>query len=404
MVRLLIAISLVCACTRKSEKYCGLHPEDLANCGYLDAGIDAPSPCNDDSQCTPPSPRCFLGTTPGVCVGCLSNDDCREPGKQSCDLETLTCRSCLAHDDCPSKACLPNGTCGDDSNTIFVTVGGNGDCTSASPCGTITDGLSKVVPMVRFHMKLVGTFAGPLTIANKRVVMLAGPMTRLAGGDPTLKLETATVTIHDLEISGVNCIRTESQSTLFLDEVLVHTCSKVGLEAKDGFLQVQRSRITTCLDGAVWLQPTTRFEITNTLIYKNGNDAAAKGAVTIERLGTDMASRFEHNTVADNRAKYAATVSAGISCTATNFMELRNNIIAGNTTTTGVNNNAFGGCDITGSLVTDDTIPLAFTADYHLGPTSSAIDKVDSTIADDVDGQFRPQGTRKDYGADEYKP
>jgi hypothetical protein len=43
--------------------------------------------------------------------------------------------------------------------------------------------------------------------------------------------------------------------------------------------------------------------------------------------------------------------------------------------------------------------------DYHLTTGSAAIDQIDtSSVPDDIDGQFRPLGLRKDYGADEFKP
>jgi uncharacterized repeat protein (TIGR01451 family) len=42
--------------------------------------------------------------------------------------------------------------------------------------------------------------------------------------------------------------------------------------------------------------------------------------------------------------------------------------------------------------------------DYHLGPTSAAIDKgIDAGIAGDIDGDARPQGAAPDLGADEYR-
>ena len=46
-----------------------------------------------------------------------------------------------------------------------------------------------------------------------------------------------------------------------------------------------------------------------------------------------------------------------------------------------------------------------FTTDYHLMPGSPAIDQVPmSGMANDIDGEIRPQGPAKDFGADEYKP
>jgi hypothetical protein len=418
MVRLVILIAL-CACTRTSEKYCGLHPEDLANCAPSDGSIDARPLCTGDPDCHDPAPRCFLpGAGPGMCVGCLTSADCKMAGKAACDPETLSCRSCVEHADClGSQACLPDGTCGTDDNVIYVAAGGadTGACTFAAKCATITYALTKVTT-ARYHLKLSGTLNESIAIVSKRVVLLSEPNTKLVGkADPVVLIQKSTATIVDLEIEcgttpAMGGVKSEMASSTYLRSVFLHGCGKKGVEQKGGFINITRSRFAQNLDGAVSTDGTTIFQITNSLFYRNGDVAAPHGAVTIGATTTGMLSRFEHNTIADNVAKSAATVAGGLSCTLTNFLEMPNNIIAGNTTSTGLNNNVFGGCDVSKSLVTEDPVPLDFADrsppyDYHITLGSSAIDKVDmSSQAEDVDGQFRPQGPKKDFGADEFKP
>jgi hypothetical protein len=50
--------------------------------------------------------------------------------------------------------------------------------------------------------------------------------------------------------------------------------------------------------------------------------------------------------------------------------------------------------------------PLATPPDYHLQASSIGRDLADpgSTVADDIDGEARPNGARADMGADEIYP
>jgi hypothetical protein len=120
-------------------------------------------------------------------------------------------------------------------------------------------------------------------------------------------------------------------------------------------------------------------------------------------IGTDASMltdvRIEFNTIVDNQV-------AGVDCK--NAFAIPNNIIGSNGTL--LANNVIA-CDSSGSLVTDNLAPLAFTNpttapyDYHIGPSSTAKDNtsVPSTLAGDIDGDLRPQDAARDFGADEYK-
>lgn len=408
MHRLLILI--VCAaCTRTSEKYCGLHPEDLAHCPPSDAMVDPRPTCASDPECPATLPHCLIeGATLGVCVGCIDNSHCTTPGKESCDPDTRTCRSCVEHADClASNACLPDGTCGTDDQVIYVDENGTdaGDCTVAAKCATIAYALGRVTA-TRYHVKLSGTLTETVVINSKRVTLIADPTAKLVGlASPALKIQKATVHVYDLELacaSAIGGIKSEMESTSQLRSVYIHGCT-LGIENKGGFLNVARSRIEENSTGGIALDAASAFSITNTMIVRNGSPASARGGVSIAATTTGM-NRFEHNTVADNQVKPAAAVGGGVSCTLTNFMELGHSIFAGNTPPDTV------GCDPATSLREPDADALMFVSrvppyDYHLKLGSPAIDQVEvSGLSDDIDGQFRPQGVRKDFGADEYRP
>jgi hypothetical protein len=417
MVRQLIVIALVTvlgACTRTSEKYCGLHPEDLANCPRSDAPRQA---CTTDPECPAMAPHCLLEGGGGECVECIDDADCTSTGKLACDPDTRSCRSCVEHTDCPdSLTCLPEGTCGTDADVIYVTAGGAnaGTCGGAAPCGTVAYALGQV-SATRYHLKLSGALAETVVIEALRVVMLADPGTTLTGADPSIKIIKGTVSIYDLEIAcspnGAG-IKSEMGSTTLLRDLYVHGCGGKGpaIEAKGGFIGINRVRVGESRTGGISTDGSAVFSITNTIVYRNGSPMSAKGGVTIGAATVGMNNRFEHNTVVFNQAKTAVNAAGGVGCTVTNVLEMPYNIIAGNTTSMGVGDNTIGACDFSKSSVVADPTEFAFVSsdapyDYHILAGSSAIDRVEvSTVSDDADGQFRPQGPRKDLGADEYKP
>src|SRR5262245_20350800 len=146
--RFLIVLALVSACEKKSSKYCALHPTDLAFCEPSDAAADAPMMCLSNLDCAPADPICEPSTH--ICVQCLANADCvGVPNAPICDPVSFGCVGCLMHADCTaSNACLPDGSCADPNNVIYVDQDGSdtptsGSCSFDSKCATITHALTK---------------------------------------------------------------------------------------------------------------------------------------------------------------------------------------------------------------------------------------------------------------------
>jgi len=400
--RVLILIAALCACERRSSKYCELHPTDLAFCDRSDAAVDAPTSCTTNTECAAADPFCEPASH--ICVECLTNTDCAsKPGTPICDPARFACVGCLVHADCPSDACLPDGTCGDDSNVIYVAEGGidTNPCTHDKPCKLIAHAITLLTTM-RPYIRLSGSLVESVTIASKRATFLADPTTTLTGvADPTMKLQMSEIRIFDLTVAGTAAaggIKSEMSSTTTLTRVTIRSGGKKGLEAKGGYLRVNRCTIAQNVGGGIVLDANADFSITNSFIYLNGAPNAAAGGVSIG-ASTMGNNQFEFNTVADNAAMAAG---GGVRCPTTNSMSAPNNLIVANTPDNTI------GCDFASSLLGADVAPFAFVGgnNYHIGATSTARDTVTatSTIREDFDGQFRPLGTAKDFGADEYKP
>jgi hypothetical protein len=414
VARFLIVAALVAGCEKRSELYCEKNPEDLAHCPPTDAPDVPVTMCTDNASCTTSKPFCEMGSH--VCVACLTNADCTDADKPNCDPMSFTCRGCLEHSDCASDACLPaTGLCGDDSKVIYVDAQ-NGlnanDGTHAKPLATITEAL-KLVTATRLYIKLTGTLTESLNIDGKNVVILADPDAKLVGvSDPAVKIKGGTVKIFDLEIEcpatpAIRGVSVEGMGSGTLDHVYIHGCGKMAIDATEKFLALSRSRIESNADGIVTTNKVD-FVITNNFIVRNGSVTAAHGGV--ELGATAATNRFEFNTVAHNVAANNLLHAGGITCPVTlDTLTIPNNLIIGNM---GGDGNVSGGCTTTASLVDADDTPYGFKSstsapyDYHLMPPSLAIDMASTptVVTDDIDGELRPQGAQRDFGADEYRP
>src|SRR5262249_32863204 len=155
------------------------------------------------------------------------------------------------HTDCTAtNACLPDGTCGDDSTVIYVSESGSdtpssGTCTMLTPCATINKGLSRVTA-TRNVIKVSGNLTQNVLIDTKRVAIIPDPGTTLTGiADPAVHITMSEVRIYDLSITcsaAIEAIKTEMGSTTTLKRDKISGCKK-GIEAKGGYTRIARSTI-----------------------------------------------------------------------------------------------------------------------------------------------------------------
>lgn len=409
-------------CDKRSKLYCGLHPTDLENCGYLDAGIDARPTCSADPDCagSPGAPFCEQSSR--YCVECYLPEHCAvNPDKPFCDLDMFRCTSCVTHADCASNACLPNGVCGDNASVAYVdptAAPANTQCTLAEKCSTIAAALLTKRPFV----KLVGGIVEQVPVINTtQVTFIAEPGTTLTRANSGITLSIANgseVAIYELAIIGNDETGIAvDKSVLRLVRSSVSGCNRKdrqALEARTGStLIVSRCSIFANQGGGIFTDGATTFNITNTFIYRNGADDSAVGGASLG-ASTSGLNRFEMNTVVDNRVTTTAN-AGGLHCAAS--LRAPNNIVARNyagglTGLANSNKPGIGGCNLGESLVSTDITDYRFVMpdgpgpwDYHLQPGSSVIDSgVATDITVDVDGDARPFNTNVDVGADEYAP
>jgi hypothetical protein len=413
---LIIALVALAGCKKQSELYCGMHPGDLENCGYLDAGVDARPVCMADLDCaaSPAAPYCEPSAQ--FCVECYLPEHCASNAdKPFCDPETFLCTSCVANTDCASNVCLPTGVCGDDSNVAYVDpVGGvdNSGCGAATKCKTVKAALATKKP----YVKLQGTISEAVVIDGQAVTLIAEPATtlgRATNGVVLVITHGSDVAIYDLTILGAaeKGIAADMKSTLRITRVTVTGCNvkdKRAIEIKDSIFTMSRSTVHSNVGGGITVDAASIYQITNSMIYRNGAKDSAVGGLVLQPTSSAF-NRFELNTVADNIAKLG--VAGGVQCAAS--IAAPNNLVVRNTTdilTIGTTQTG-GACNFGQSVSDPDATMFMFvnaeTApyDYHIGPGSLAIDRgVTSDLTLDVDGDARPFNTKFDVGADEYAP
>lgn len=428
---------VLAACSKSNPYYCEGAPDN--NCANTDGGHMG---CQKTADCTNPSaPVC--DTTAHVCVACTDGET------QACSGNTPVCSNhecvgCTSHGECGSNVCvMDTGACADEGQVAYVDPNGtdNDVCTRTTPCTKVAKALATGRP----YVKLRGETNEQVTITGKDVELFAEPGAKLTSttNGIILRIEGAShVTIHDLEISGASgagnpgiSLQPGNTSSVSLHRVNVSGNQGGGITASGGglalyestvtgnqgsglslsavSLTMSRSLVSLNRGGGVSLTGTSAFDITNSFIFRNGDqDSSMFGGVNIG-VATPGTNRFEFNTIVDNRSSPGTIRAGGVLCDIPGFAG-GNNIIARNSvggSTMGANAQTLGQCTYPTSKIQPDVTDLAFVSadaapyNYKLTSGSSAIDQAttSSSIDNDYDLDVRPQGGQKDIGADEYK-
>lgn len=252
------------------------------------------------------------------------------------------------------------------------------------------------------------------------------------GGNPKLSLTRVTIDgNNDLGISNTGGTLTVFQSTmsenmgggvstsggtLTVSQSTVSANPGGGISASGGTLTVSRSTISGNSGGGISISGAP-FDVTNSMIVGNGGPGTAFGGVRLDQTNTGT-RRFDFNTVSNNNGNTG--VVTGVVCTlVTQVVTFSDNIvfdnqIGGGRTQVGGNNCSWNYSDIgpdTGSVTganninVDPMFASPALGNFHLLGTSPAKDAADpaATVGVDFDGDSRPQGSRRDMGADEVR-
>lgn len=196
---------------------------------------------------------------------------------------------------------------------------------------------------------------------------------------------------------------------LILEESTITKTLGLGVESVGGAkLELYRSEISKNSDGGILIS-SGAFFVDNSFIVDNGSANSTTGGfrMTVEALST---SRFSFNTVTGNKNSPAQMQHAGVHCGAPpGGLAISNSIVIGNTPEDNPS-----GCvpnfsivpkfaDFGDNIATPPTFVDAAAGDYHLAPGSAGVDAADPEATEglDFDGEVRPQGPRRDMGADE---
>ena len=134
-----------------------------------------------------------------------------------------------------------------------------------------------------------------------------------------LRVRSGTLWLQNVDIEDVQgtALTVEDGATVYLKDVRIRGASAFGIVAEeDSHVYVDRSTVVS--NGKGGLKIEGHYEITNTLIAKNGS-VTLDGSIGGVSLGSLAQGVFEHNTVYANEARLvgSATQVAGVDCLAT---------------------------------------------------------------------------------------
>jgi hypothetical protein len=347
-----------------------------------------------------------------------------------CDSLTTTCRACVADAECPGACHELLGTCTTAAATIYVATTGsdNATCAEASPCASISAGLSVVTPTRKMVRVANGTYPGGFTLRDDAIVSgpdvdAAGVQVMAVSGSGNLQTDPQVVSvIEGITITSPNNDGIVNRGTMTVSHVVITGAQRAGLDNRSGTLVVRDSKIASNMglginsSGAIDVQRTqvtnnafggitntAASTIINNVIANNGGVQAQIGGVKLS--GSPVVFRF--NTIANNDGPPASGSGAQCDVAAT----LLDSIFFSNA---GLFSTELGGMCTSRYSLFDSNPPsgtgnvggnpmFVTPTDYHLQPGSPAIDKADpaSTEVLDIDTAARPTGMARDIGADE---
>lgn len=414
----IIATALLPAC-RWNPKHCEGNPNDDCDLEW-DAATSAQ--CTSNDQCDTAKPVCDIAGSQ-TCVQCTAAQPAACSGSMPVCGTDHSCRACQAHAECPSAACLPDGACAAETSVAYVAANGSGTtCSKAAPCGTLAAGLATNRSVVKISGLVKDTQT--TTIDGKALTILADPGAILDRDGDGVILEVrntnADVKIYDLQISGASggvgdvgiSIPSGGMPKLALTKVKVSSNIGGGISAASGMLTIAQSTVSGNAGGGISISGA-QFDITNTFVVKNGSATSALGGALFSQITTPGTHRFEFNTVSQNQA--STGITPGVLCSVISMpLTFSSSIVYGNSTGMQVegSNCSWTYSDIgpmtaagTGNIGSDPMFVGAAQDNFHVmasSPTKSAA-VPGATLANDVDGDVRPQGAARDIGADEIK-
>jgi Right handed beta helix region len=315
-------------CKFQYSNYCPGALND--NCLNVDAPI---MHCASDQECAPQV--CDLAGS-RTCVQCTSANASACAGPTPVCGADDACRACTAHAECASNACLPDGSCGTDTNVAYVDPAGPGtNCTQLAPCKKVSDAIATGRPFIKFH-----------GVTNEQVILNRGSVTLLADPGATLtdtangillKIDgAAQVTIYDLTISGASgpnnpgiSLQPGNNATASLFRATVSGNAGGGIVASGGTLTVSRSSILNNAGGGISITGGV-FTIVGNVFYNNGGNNALVGGLSVGAV-MNPADRLEFNSFVLNTAQDGT--GSGIHCLVSAFTA-RDNVLSDNRNTT----------------------------------------------------------------------
>lgn len=394
-------------------------------------GLCSPS-CETDAECPgfggdPKDAFCDSG----VCDECRVDGDCTDSQHPICDAHA--CRGCGADSECDSQVCGANGACVSDTALLYVDSAGfdGGDCTSAAPCKTLTYAATRATPTRSAITMTVGSYSENVvldstTTSATELEIHGHGATIVAPSTATFNTLTVNGTLSGVTVSDLSIVPVANQrggvgaqSPITLHNVTVRG-GQLGLSISGGLTATNVSIIGTGgvsisgqlkADGMSLISSdmTTGFYIAPGTVIDVTNLVVAGGRLPCLTLGDLVTGTISNATIADCGTVVTAGPAA-IKCGDNVPVVIRSSIVwaPGSTlpgiTNCDISNTSIGPVAITGASSADPLFTDFAAHNFRLQATSPAIDAVPTGPATDILGTARPQGSRYDLGAYEFKP